>query len=130
LTELGVNPQAYSLSDGSGLSRHNLVAPSAFIQLLSAMANTPEATIYRDSLPIAGMSGSLKNRMKGTIAQGIVRAKTGSMGGVISLSGYINPHQYSPLVFSIILNQHDRSTSSMAKIIDEIVVLLARLKQC
>jgi D-alanyl-D-alanine carboxypeptidase/D-alanyl-D-alanine-endopeptidase (penicillin-binding protein 4) len=130
LTELGVDPQAYYLRDGSGLSRHNLVAPSAFVQILSAMAKLPEGQLYRDSLPVAGISGSLKNRLKGTIAQGIVSAKTGSMSGVVSLSGYINPPKYSPLVFSIILNQHDRSTSSMAKIIDEVVVLLARLKQC
>jgi D-alanyl-D-alanine carboxypeptidase/D-alanyl-D-alanine-endopeptidase (penicillin-binding protein 4) len=130
LTELGVDAQAYYLRDGSGLSRHNLVAPTAFIRVLAAMATLPEGQIYRDSLPIAGVSGSLKNRMKGTIAQGIVRAKTGSMSGIISLSGYVNSSTYSPLVFSIMLNQHDRSTSSMAKVIDEVVVLLARLKQC
>jgi serine-type D-Ala-D-Ala carboxypeptidase/endopeptidase (penicillin-binding protein 4) len=130
LTELGVDPQSYYLRDGSGLSRHNLVAPMAFIRVLSAMATLPESQIYRDSLPIAGVSGSLKNRLKGTLAQGIVRAKTGSMSGIISLSGYVNSPTYSPLVFSIMLNQHDRSTSSMAKVIDEVVVVLARLKQC
>jgi D-alanyl-D-alanine carboxypeptidase/D-alanyl-D-alanine-endopeptidase (penicillin-binding protein 4) len=130
LTELGVNPQAYLLRDGSGLSRHNLVAPTAFIQVLSAMATMPEGQLFRDSLPVAGVSGSLKNRMKGTLAQGIVRAKTGSMSGIVSLSGYVNSPKYSPLVFSIILDRHDRSTSSMVKIIDEITVLLSRLKQC
>ena len=130
LTEMGIDPQAYSLRDGSGLSRHNLVAPTTFVRVLSAMATTPVRQVYRDSLPIAGISGSLKNRMKGTLAQGIVRAKTGSLSGVASLSGYINPPQYSPLVFSIILNQHDRPTSQMLKVIDEITVVLARLKQC
>jgi serine-type D-Ala-D-Ala carboxypeptidase/endopeptidase (penicillin-binding protein 4) len=130
LTEMGINSQAYRLSDGSGLSRHNLVAPSTFVRVLSAMSTIPTGQIYRDSLPIAGVSGSLKNRMKGTLAQGIVRAKTGSMSGVVSLSGYINPLKYSPLVFSIILNQHDRPTSQMVKIVDEIMVVLARLKQC
>ena len=130
LTEMGVDPQSYRISDGSGLSRHNLAAPMTFIRLLSAMAVTPNAQTYRDSLPLAGVSGSLRNRMKGTIAQGIVRAKTGSMSGVVSLSGYINPPKYSPLVFSIILNQHDRPTSQMVKVVDEIVVLLARLQQC
>ncbi len=130
LTEMGVDPQAYSLRDGSGLSRHNLVAPTAFVRVLSAMATTPMGQIYRDSLPLSGASGSLKNRMKGTVAQGIVRAKTGSLSGVTSLSGYIDPPQYSPLVFSIILNQHDRPTSQMVKVIDEIMVVLARLKQC
>jgi serine-type D-Ala-D-Ala carboxypeptidase/endopeptidase (penicillin-binding protein 4) len=49
---------------------------------------------------------------------------------VVSLSGYINPPEYSPLVFSIILNQHDRSTSQMVKIVDEMMVLLARIKKC
>ncbi len=130
LTELGVNPDAYLLRDGSGLSRHNLVAPTAFVRVLSAMATLPEGQVYRDSLPVAGISGSLKNRLKGTIAQGIVRAKTGSMSGVVSLSGYVNSPKYPPLVFSIILNQHDRPTASMVKVIDEVVVLLARLKQC
>jgi serine-type D-Ala-D-Ala carboxypeptidase/endopeptidase (penicillin-binding protein 4) len=130
LTEMGVDPQAYRLYDGSGLSRHNLVAPATFTRVLSAMAPTPIGQIYRDSLPLSGISGSLKNRMKGTLAQGIVRAKTGSLSGVASLSGYINPPQYSPLVFSIILNQHDRPTSQMVKIIDEIVIALARLKKC
>jgi serine-type D-Ala-D-Ala carboxypeptidase/endopeptidase (penicillin-binding protein 4) len=130
LTAMGVEPQAYKLSDGSGLSRHNLVAPTTFARILSAMSTQPTAKIYRDSLPLSGMSGSLKNRMKGTLAQGIVRAKTGSLSGVASLSGYINPPQYQPLVFSIILNQHDRPTSQAVKIIDEIVIELARLKQC
>jgi serine-type D-Ala-D-Ala carboxypeptidase/endopeptidase (penicillin-binding protein 4) len=130
LTLMGVDSQAYSLHDGSGLSRHNLVAPTTLVRVLAAMANAPTAQVYRDSLPIAGISGSLKNRMKGTLAQGIVRAKTGSMSGVVSLSGYINPPQYPPLVFSIILNQHDRSTSQMIEVIDEVMAILARLKQC
>jgi len=130
LTEMGIDPQAYSLYDGSGLSRHNLVTPTTFVSVLSAMILTPAGQLYRDSLPIAGVSGSLRNRMKGTLAQGIVRAKTGSMSGIVSLAGYINPPQSSPLVFSIILNQHDRPTSQMVKVIDEIMVLLARLKQC
>jgi serine-type D-Ala-D-Ala carboxypeptidase/endopeptidase (penicillin-binding protein 4) len=130
LTEMGIDEQSYRLSDGSGLSRHNLVAPNTFVRILSVMATTSTAQIYRDSLPIAGFSGSLKNRMQGTLAQGIVRAKTGSMSGVASLSGYIYPPQYSPLVFSIILDRHDRPTSQMVKIIDEVMLVLARLKQC
>jgi serine-type D-Ala-D-Ala carboxypeptidase/endopeptidase (penicillin-binding protein 4) len=130
LAEMGVDPQSYRLSDGSGLSRHNLTAPSTFVRVLSAMATAPTAKIYRDSLPVSGVSGSLRNRMKGTLAQGIVNAKTGSMSGVVSLSGYINPPKYSPLVFSVILNQHDRSTSQMVKVVDEIMVVLARVKQC
>ena len=94
------------------------------------MVKTPESEVFKNSLPVAGVSGTLKNRLKGTSAQGIVRAKTGSMGGIINLAGYIDSPQYTPLVFSIMLNQHDTSTSKMSKIIDEIVILLARAKQC
>jgi serine-type D-Ala-D-Ala carboxypeptidase/endopeptidase (penicillin-binding protein 4) len=130
LTSLGISSQSYRLNDGSGLSRHNLISPNALVQLAISMSRTPEAKIYRDSLPVGGMSGTLRNRFKGTPAQGIVFAKTGSMTSVIGLSGYITPSQYSPLAFSIIVNQHDRSTSAMSKVIDEIVVALARLKQC
>jgi serine-type D-Ala-D-Ala carboxypeptidase/endopeptidase (penicillin-binding protein 4) len=130
LASFGIPAQSHRLADGSGLSRQNLIAPAALVKLLTGMAKTPEYKIYRDSLPIAGTSGTLRNRMKGTPAQGIVFAKTGSMTGIIGLSGYINPPQYPPLAFSIIIDRHDRSTASMSKVIDEVVVLLAKLKQC
>jgi serine-type D-Ala-D-Ala carboxypeptidase/endopeptidase (penicillin-binding protein 4) len=130
LASFGIPTQSHRLADGSGLSRQNLIAPTALVKLLTGMAKTPEYKIYRDSLPVAGTSGTLRNRMKGTPAQGIVFAKTGSMTGIIGLSGYINPPQYPPLAFSIIIDRHDRSTASMSKIIDEVVVLLAKLKQC
>jgi serine-type D-Ala-D-Ala carboxypeptidase/endopeptidase (penicillin-binding protein 4) len=130
LTSFGIAPQAYRLYDGSGLSRQNLISPNAFTQLLIGMNNTPDAKTFRDSLPVSGVSGTLRNRFKGTPAQGIVFAKTGSMTGIIGLSGYLNPPQSSPLVFSIIVDRHDRSTSAMSKIIDEVVIVLAKLKQC
>jgi serine-type D-Ala-D-Ala carboxypeptidase/endopeptidase (penicillin-binding protein 4) len=130
LTKLGINPANYVLVDGSGLSRRNLVTPEAYVQTLRGMARTPAASIYRASLPVAGKSGTLKGRFQGTPAEGIVQAKTGTLTGVVSLSGYVNAPKYEPLVFSIIVNQSQQSATVMRQAIDEIVVLLAQLQRC
>lgn len=130
LTQLGVNSANYVLVDGSGLSRRSLVTPEAFVQTLRGIAKTPLASVYRASLPVAGKSGSLANRFRGTSAEGIVRAKTGTLTGVVSLSGYVNSSKYEPLVFSIIVNQSEQPVSVIRQAIDEIVVLLAQLQRC
>ncbi|MEG4272789.1 D-alanyl-D-alanine carboxypeptidase/D-alanyl-D-alanine-endopeptidase [Microcoleus sp. M2_B4] len=130
LTQLGVNPNSYRLADGSGLSRHNLISPEALVQTLRLMANSPAASIYRQSLPIAGESGTLKNRFKITPNRVNLQAKTGTMSGVSALSGYIEVPNYEPLVFSIIVNQSDLSTAKMRSATDEIVLLLNRLRRC
>ncbi|MBD0263057.1 MAG: D-alanyl-D-alanine carboxypeptidase/D-alanyl-D-alanine-endopeptidase [Tolypothrix sp. Co-bin9] len=130
LTQLGVNPTGYSLVDGSGLSRHNLISPEALVQVLQAMAKTPAASVYRASLPIAGKSGTLKNRFKNTPAEGIVQAKTGTVTGVVSLSGYVNTPKYEPLIFSIIVNQSEQKAKALREGVDEIVVLLTQLQRC
>ncbi|MEG4506464.1 D-alanyl-D-alanine carboxypeptidase/D-alanyl-D-alanine-endopeptidase [Microcoleus sp. F6_B4] len=130
LTQLGVNPNSYRLADGSGLSRHNLISPEALVQTLRFMANSPAASIYRQSLPIAGESGTLKNRFNITPNRVNLQAKTGTMSGVSALSGYIEVPNYEPLVFSIIVNQSDLSTAKMRSATDEIVLLLNRLRRC
>ncbi|MEG4090518.1 D-alanyl-D-alanine carboxypeptidase/D-alanyl-D-alanine-endopeptidase [Microcoleus sp. Pol12B4] len=130
LTQLGVNPNSYILADGSGLSRHNLISPEALVQTLRFMANSPAASIYRQSLPIAGESGTLKNRFNTTPNRVNLQAKTGTMTGVSALSGYIEVPNYEPLVFSIIVNQSDISTAKMRSATDEIVLLLNRLRRC
>ncbi len=130
LTQMGVNPTGYALVDGSGLSRHDLVSPEALVQTLQAMAKTPAAFVYRASLPVAGKSGTLKNRFQNTPAEGIVQAKTGTVTGVVSLSGYINTPNYEPLVFSIIVNQSEQPAKAVRQGVDEIVVLLTQLQRC
>jgi len=130
LTQLGVNPNSYILADGSGLSRHNLISPEALVQTLRFMANSSAASIYRQSLPIAGESGTLKNRLSSTPNRVILQAKTGTLSGVSALSGYIEVPDYEPLVFSIIVNQSGLSAASMRSATDEIVLLLNRLRRC
>jgi D-alanyl-D-alanine carboxypeptidase/D-alanyl-D-alanine-endopeptidase (penicillin-binding protein 4) len=130
LTKLGVDPSSYVVVDGSGLSRKNLVSPQAFVQTLQAMAKSEQADAYRASLPVAGRSGTLKNRFLHTPAEGIVQGKTGSMDGVVSLAGYINSPNYQPLVFSIIVNQFDQRVQVVRQAVDDIVVKLAELERC
>ncbi|MFO0174621.1 MAG: D-alanyl-D-alanine carboxypeptidase/D-alanyl-D-alanine-endopeptidase, partial [Aphanizomenon sp.] len=130
LTQLGVEPEGYIIVDGSGLSRKNLMTPATLVQLLQGIAKSPQAEVFRASLPISGMKGSLKNRFINTAAAGIVQGKTGSMTGISALSGYINTPNYEPLVFSIMVNQSTQPGKVMRTAIDEIVVLLAQLKRC
>ena len=130
LTELGLDTNSYHLKDGSGLSRHNLVTPETLVNLLTLMAETPEGINYRDSLPIGGVNGTITNRFKKTIIEGKVQAKTGTLSGTSSLSGYINPPNYAPLAFSILVNKSDLKSSQLRQIIDKIVINLGSLKQC
>ncbi|MHC5833274.1 MAG: D-alanyl-D-alanine carboxypeptidase, partial [Nostoc sp.] len=71
-----------------------------------------------------------KGRFQDTPAEGIVQAKTGTLTGVISLSGYLNAPKYEPLVFSIIVNQSEQPATVVRQTIDEIVVLLTQLQHC
>ena len=130
LTTLGLDANLYHLKDGSGLSRHHLVTPETLVNLLTLIATTPEAKNYRDSLPIGGVSGTIKNRFKETIVEEKVQAKTGTLSGTSALSGYLNPPNYPPLAFSIVVNKSDLKASELRKIIDEIVINLGSLKQC
>lgn len=130
LTQLGVNQTSYVIVDGSGLSRKNLASPEAFIQLLRGMAKSPAASVFRSSLPVGGRTGTLKSRFRGTPAEGIVQAKTGTVGGVVSLSGYLNVPNYEPLVFSIIVNQTEQPARVLRQAVDEMVVTLMQLRRC
>lgn len=130
LTTLGVNPDSYSLQDGSGLSRQNLVSPEALVQTLIVMARSPYAAEYRDSLPIAGTSGTLRRRFLNTPLENQLRAKTGTLTGVSTLSGYLETRPYGRVAFSIMLNHSTVPTRVQRQAIDDIVLLLSRLQPC
>ncbi len=130
LNRLGVAADSHALRDGSGLARANLVTPGAMTQVLQSMARSPNAQVYRDSLAIAGVSGTLRNRFRGTPVQGNFLGKTGAISGITALSGYLNPPTYPPLVVSILVNHFDQPVSTIRPAIDELVLLLAGLRQC
>ena len=83
------------------------------------------ADAFRDALPIAGVDGTLRNRMKGTAAAGNVRAKTGSLSSVASLSGYVTSAAGERLAFSMMLNNYPDASVVRKDSIDAIAVLLA-----
>lgn len=131
LTDLGVDANGYRLRDGSGLSRNNLATPRSLVSTLRAMFHARGSEVFLASLPVAGISGTLKNRLRHTNAEGTVRAKTGTLRGVKALSGYINHPERGVLVFSIITNQpSSQSSSTIVRAIDDIVLNLSTLKNC
>lgn len=79
LKTVGIRPESLDLNDGSGLSRNDMVTADSTVQLLTYMSRHRNAAVFRDALPIAGVDGTLRNRMKGTVAEGNLRAKTGSL---------------------------------------------------
>lgn len=130
LAQLGVNPQGFHFADGSGLSRRNIATPRVLVDTLRVMYYNPQRDIFFSSLPTAGISGTLRNRMKQTPVEGLVHAKTGTLTGVRALSGYLDHHQYGTLVFSIIANHPNQSGTALVRAIDEIVLTLNNTASC
>ena len=127
LAEVGVKKGDVLLEEGSGLSRKDIITPNATIALLTYMSRHRHAEFYQAGLPIAGVDGTLQNRMKGTAAAGNARAKTGSLRYVYTLSGYVTSAAGERFAFSIMLNNYyntDQNSSPRGDI-DAIVVMLA-----
>jgi serine-type D-Ala-D-Ala carboxypeptidase/endopeptidase (penicillin-binding protein 4) len=112
------------LSDGSGLSRKDLVTPRAIVQLLRYAEAQPWGELYRSTLPIAGEDGTLSDRMKNTPAAGRVFAKTGTIGHGNSLSGYATTIRGERLLFSILGNNNNLHAQDANKVIDAICVAM------
>ncbi|MGR6914998.1 D-alanyl-D-alanine carboxypeptidase/D-alanyl-D-alanine endopeptidase [[Actinomadura] parvosata] len=124
--------QVINMRDGSGLSRRDGFSPGSIVQLLTAVRAKPWFSTWYESLPIAGnpdrfTGGTLRSRMRGTPAENNVHAKTGSLTGVTSLSGYVTSADGEPLIFSIMLNQY--LSGSPKDIEDKIAVRLAQFSR-
>jgi serine-type D-Ala-D-Ala carboxypeptidase/endopeptidase (penicillin-binding protein 4) len=125
LKTAGIRPEALVLDDGSGLSRSDMITAEASVQLLTFMSKHRYAGIFRDALPIAGVDGTLRNRMRGTAAENNLRAKTGSLSSAASLGGYLTTAAGEKLAFSIMVNNYPRDFDPRSACIDPIAVLLA-----
>jgi D-alanyl-D-alanine carboxypeptidase/D-alanyl-D-alanine-endopeptidase (penicillin-binding protein 4) len=129
LKEAGVKDGDVLFEEGSGLSRNNLTTPNATIALLQFMHRHPNGSVYVDSFPVAGVDGTLKNRMKGTVAAGNLRAKTGTLRWANALSGHVTSAAGEHLIFSIMLNRYhapEGAGSGRAEL-DAIATMLAGL---
>lgn len=124
----GVRADDVRFEEGSGLSRNNLTTANATVALLTAMSTHRAAKEFTDSLPIAGVDGTMRRRLKGTPAEGNLRAKTGSLRYSRALSGYLTTAAGERVVVSLMLNRQPPASSgrSVADELDEIVLMLAR----
>jgi D-alanyl-D-alanine carboxypeptidase/D-alanyl-D-alanine-endopeptidase (penicillin-binding protein 4) len=103
INRLGLDANRYRIADGSGLSLYNYVTVELLVKLLRHAWRTPSiAKALMPALPVAGVDGTLKSRMQNTLAQGNVRAKTGTLTGISSLAGYCTAPNGHELAFAII----------------------------
>jgi len=105
--QTGINMNKAVLADGSGLSRYNLITPHQTVQLLQFLhSRFPFSYEFIAALPIAGRDGTLQRRLKKPSQQDLLRAKTGTMKGIISLSGYLYTANGHTLAFAIYINNY------------------------
>ncbi|MEA5420928.1 D-alanyl-D-alanine carboxypeptidase [Spirulina sp. CCNP1310] len=131
LEPLGVNRGAFRQVDGSGLSRQNLATPRAIATTLRGMhAMGYGYDVFLRSLPVAGQSGTLTNRLRATPAFGIVHAKTGTLNGVRALSGYVDHAQFGTLIVSVVVNHPGQTGQVLVNGVDNIMVQVARQYSC
>jgi len=129
LNGIGINTDNMDIVDGSGLSRLDLISPSQISVLLNYMYKSEVFTYYYNSLPIGGVDGTLANRMRKTRAQNNVRAKTGYITGVRSISGYIFTGDKEPVVFTILANNLTVPVVLADNLQDLVCIRLANFKR-
>lgn len=130
LESWGVPASESLVMDGSGLSRYNLVSANALVSVLAHVyADDRLRDPYIASLPVAGRAGTLAERMKGTVAAGNVRAKTGSFSNARSIAGFVTTADGEPLAFAIMANNYGVASQVVDRITDAVVVRLAELRR-
>lgn len=117
LNDSGVSESEFRLVDGCGLSRFNLLSPRLLTRVLIKMKDSSE---FVESLPVAGVDGTLAGRMKEGELRGNVHAKTGTMTGVSCLSGYLTRRDGVPVVFSIMINSYVADNKAVRDIQDSL----------
>ncbi|MBR6142076.1 MAG: D-alanyl-D-alanine carboxypeptidase/D-alanyl-D-alanine-endopeptidase [Bacteroidaceae bacterium] len=126
LKRIGLNPEQYRVADGSGLSLYNYVSAEMLVAILGYAWRTPAIKEHLlPSLPIASIDGTMEKRMQDTEAQGKVRAKTGTVTGVVSLAGYLTAANGHTLAFAII-NQGVASSAIGRAFQDKVCIELCK----
>jgi serine-type D-Ala-D-Ala carboxypeptidase/endopeptidase (penicillin-binding protein 4) len=121
LEEIGVEDRQYKFVDGSGLSRYTLLTPVTITKLLTYMYKSDNRDAWMSTLPVGGEDGTLAKRFSGSRVASQVKAKTGSMTHVNALSGYAGRY-----AFSILVNNSNHQSSAVRRVIDQLVLALAR----
>lgn len=125
LVDAGVDDNDFFFYDGSGMSPDDRIAPRAYTQLLSYASRQSWGPAWRGTFPIAGVDGTLDNRFKTSPLKCRLWAKTGTLNGVNTLSGYLTTASGKTLAFSILVNGHRPGSHSELKAIDRIAEAIA-----
>ena len=126
MAEAGLPKTGYHFADGSGMSSYNRISPRAAVGLLHWIARQPWGLDWRATLPIAGRDGTLQSRFKGTILEGKLFAKTGSLNASRALSGYLTTRSGKTLIFSALANDMPDGTDGQATAaVDRALVAIA-----
>jgi serine-type D-Ala-D-Ala carboxypeptidase/endopeptidase (penicillin-binding protein 4) len=123
----GADSGGYIVRDGSGLSRYDYVTPETIVHVLDAMRKSPHFQLFYTSLPIAGVDGTIRTRMRGTTAEGNLHAKTGTVAQARSLSGYVTTADGRMLLFSMLCNNFTTPVAEVTRVQDVIGAALASL---
>jgi D-alanyl-D-alanine carboxypeptidase/D-alanyl-D-alanine-endopeptidase (penicillin-binding protein 4) len=121
----GVQPDGFVIRDGSGLSDLDLLTPETIVRVLDRIQRDTAFAAYYNAMPIAGVDGTIDKRMKGTPAEGNVRAKTGTLSKARSLSGYVTAADGERLIFSVLANNTTTPGSLVTGVADQIGAALA-----
>jgi D-alanyl-D-alanine carboxypeptidase/D-alanyl-D-alanine-endopeptidase (penicillin-binding protein 4) len=126
IDSLKLKSSNYRIVDGSGVSHYNLVSVELIMRLLKYMYNQPENIFntFLNSLPISGIDGTLKNRMKNEVTYSKVFAKTGTLSGVSCLSGYMKNQKGEMIAFSIFIQNFVGSSKQARDIQDDICKII------
>ncbi len=129
LLDMSIGKEEYYYADGSGLSRLNLAGAGLLAKVLEYIYRREYASCFYDALPIAGVDGTLSERMKGGSAANNVRAKTGSFSSARALSGYVRTADGEMLAFSILVNGFLQPGREIERAQDSMAELLARFSR-
>jgi D-alanyl-D-alanine carboxypeptidase/D-alanyl-D-alanine-endopeptidase (penicillin-binding protein 4) len=124
LTSAGISHDEHQFTDGSGLSRDTLVSPAAITKLLAHMNQSPHREEWLSLLPIGGEDGTLGSRFAGHPEARVIRAKTGTLDHVKTLSGYADTPAYGRVAFSLLVNNFEEPGPGVTKAIDELALAL------
>jgi D-alanyl-D-alanine carboxypeptidase/D-alanyl-D-alanine-endopeptidase (penicillin-binding protein 4) len=125
ITSAGIDDNDFFFYDGSGMSMDDRIAPRAYTRLLTYAARQPWGAAWRDSLPVAGIDGTLSGRFKTSPLKGRMWAKTGTLNESSALTGYLTSAGGKTIAFSIMVNGHRPGSIVETQAIDRIAEAIA-----
>jgi D-alanyl-D-alanine carboxypeptidase/D-alanyl-D-alanine-endopeptidase (penicillin-binding protein 4) len=121
----GMDTDGLYIFDGSGISRYNSATARQMVWVLNFMQSSPDRDIFRNSLSVAGVSGTLGHLLSGTPAEGNLLAKSGTMSRVKSYAGYIHAVSGRELIFAVIVNNFNCPSPEMTRKLEKIMKAMA-----